>query len=154
MFLIEQFYSIYSFFSDLNTEPSPSDIVSYSKILTILDKIPVFIVQTIFLKICMFKYIDEYSVIMDFSAPFRSNILLSTINSTNTIFTISSREDFYFKVSVSSASSSSTAIRKSGPLPPCTSPITQQRWLLSHRFHRHLRCSYLLSHRFRPIGYR
>jgi hypothetical protein len=54
-FLIQSAYSIVNFFNDLNTSPAPIDISDYSFKFSILDKLPPFIIQTIFLTICYFK---------------------------------------------------------------------------------------------------
>jgi hypothetical protein len=55
VYLIQNSYSIATFYLSLNTSPPPANISRFSKVYTILDKIPSFIVQTIFIKICIFK---------------------------------------------------------------------------------------------------
>ena len=55
MFLVEYLYSISIFFAELDQDPLPTDISQISKIFAILNKIPNFIVQTIFFQIIVFK---------------------------------------------------------------------------------------------------
>lgn len=54
-FVVEYVFSIANFFNDLNTDPMPTDISNYSKTFALLDKIPPFIVQSIFLVVIIYK---------------------------------------------------------------------------------------------------
>ena len=60
----------------------PIDISNFSKIFALLDKIPYFIIQTILIKICIFKYYFTSIVIKDFlrsSLPNNSKSIMSSL---------------------------------------------------------------------------